>query len=373
MPQKIYFDESGFTGNNLLNQAQTSFCYASIASNDDEAKEFVEYLIAKYNIQNGELKGGNLVKYSKGRKTISEVFKKYDGRIKISISDKKYALAGKFFEYIFEPCISEVNSIFYSINFHRFIATMLYMEFSARGAGAEELFCEFESLMRNTQIGELENLFGNSLNESNSPVLTQILEFALHNKEEIKKEIEGLPGDGAGKWILDLTETALFSLLANWGQEFEQLVAICDHSKPLQHNTELYNSMINRDDKHFSHIGNEKHPITFNLAEPIKLVDSKDFHGIQLADAIAAGSVYAVTRNDEQAKEWKKYIPETAIFGSVFPEEKYVDLRRFEVQRNTCVLRELHRRAINNISLTKKIPEFINNLTLAIQKNPFPI
>ena len=61
MPQRIYFDESGFTGNNLLNPNQTMFSYGSVATCDDEARDFVEYLIKKYGVQNGELKGGKLI------------------------------------------------------------------------------------------------------------------------------------------------------------------------------------------------------------------------------------------------------------------------------------------------------------------------
>lgn len=133
MPQKIYFDESGFTGNNLLHPNQKHFAYGSIATDDTEAKEFVTGLIKKYGIQNGELKGRQLVKFNKGRKAIDEIFEHFEGRIKISISDKKFALACKFFEYIFEPCISDINSLFYGIGFHKFIANILYVEFLARG------------------------------------------------------------------------------------------------------------------------------------------------------------------------------------------------------------------------------------------------
>jgi len=251
MPQKIYFDESGLTGNNLLNPNQTIFSYGSVATSDAEAKEFVEYIIKKYQIQNGELKGGKLIKYNKGRHAISEIFNHFDGCIKVSISNKKYALAGKFFEYIFEPCISKNNSLFYNINFHRFIANILYVEFVARGAGAEQIFSAFEELIRSKDIESLDSLFNSTVHPENSPILIQIREFALSQKEAIKKELESLPGDGVGKWTLDLTDTALFSLLAYWGTEHEQLTAICDQSKPLQHDQQLYNAMINRTDQQF--------------------------------------------------------------------------------------------------------------------------
>lgn len=96
MPQKIYFDESGFTGNNLLAPDQRYFAYASVATDDAEAQEFVSELIVRYGIQGGELKGSKLVKFNKGRKAIDEILTKFNGRLKISISDKKFALACKY-------------------------------------------------------------------------------------------------------------------------------------------------------------------------------------------------------------------------------------------------------------------------------------
>lgn len=54
MTQKIYFDESGFTGNNLLRPVQNFFAYASVATDDDEARDIVESLIAKHRVQGNE-------------------------------------------------------------------------------------------------------------------------------------------------------------------------------------------------------------------------------------------------------------------------------------------------------------------------------
>ena len=82
-----------------------------------------------------------------------------NGKMRVSVSDKKYALAGKFFEYIFEPSLARINSVFYKLNFHKFVSTMLYLEFVSRGAYAEELFEEFESLMRTGDFDGLKTLF----------------------------------------------------------------------------------------------------------------------------------------------------------------------------------------------------------------------
>ncbi len=360
MSQKIYFDESGFTGNNLLSPNQEFFSYSSVATNDDEAKDFVEYLIKKYSIQNSELKGRQLVKSSKGRKAISEIMRKFRGRIKISLSNKKYALASKFFEYIFEPCISEQSSMFYDINFHRFIANILYIELATRGAGAEEILLEFESLMRSDEEVNLENIFSSSTHPENSPILVQIREFAENKKSSIKQELDSLADNGLDKWILDLTDSSLFTLLAAWGQEYEQLTAICDDAKPLHHDQQLYKVMINREDKKYLSIAGDDHPITFNLSGSIKLVASKTYHGIQLADTIAAASIFAITNNsDKHALKWRKYISEIIVPGSLFPDINYIDLSELEAQRNAVLLQELHSRSKEGIPLLEGMHEYI--------------
>jgi hypothetical protein len=43
--QEIYCDESGFSGNNLLDQKATVFAYASVAINHEEATEYVNNII----------------------------------------------------------------------------------------------------------------------------------------------------------------------------------------------------------------------------------------------------------------------------------------------------------------------------------------
>lgn len=45
MPTNIYFDESGFTGENLLDKNQSHFDYASVITTDDEADTFVKEII----------------------------------------------------------------------------------------------------------------------------------------------------------------------------------------------------------------------------------------------------------------------------------------------------------------------------------------
>lgn len=371
MPQKVYFDESGYTGNNLLHPEQEHFAYASVATSDEEARDFVENLIRRYGVQNGELKGKNLIKYSRGRKAIDEIFSRFGDRLKFSVSNKKFALACKFHEYIFEPCYSSINSLFYRTGFHRFVANILYMEFVARGAGAEQIFREFEDLMRSKREGELEGIFSSSVHPENSPVLTQIREFAQYRADDIREELVTLSGISLGKWILDLTNTALFTLLANWGTEHEQLTAVCDHSDPLKEDQSLFKAMIDRKIQVFSDVFGKRHPITFNLAGPVQFCDSKVTHGIQIADAVAAAAVHVISgADDEHARKWREVVGRCGHYGSILPDMDAIDLGRIDVQRNALVLTELHERAKKGISLIEGMPEYMVLITRMLQDQP---
>lgn len=374
MTQKIYFDESGFTGNNLLHPNQRHFAYASIATDDAEAKTWVDRLTRKYNIQGGELKGGRLVKFAKGRKAISEVLHEFDGRYKISISDKKFALAAKLHEYIFEPCYSEINSIFYDIGFHRFIANLLYVEFIARGAGAEELFIEFEQMMwRGLGDNNRTNILSSSSN-SNSQLIEMVREFAQARTDDIKVELNSLANSASGKWILDLTDSALFTLLANWGEEHKVITAICDNSKPLEYNQDLFNAMIGNERRIASKLGVGEHPITFNLSGPIQFAASHESHGIQLADVIAAAAVFVFAgARESEATEWRPLIAKNGHYGSVVPDRDELELELRSTQLNTLVLQHLHHRATNGLSITEGMPEAIAYMkhALTLPSNPF--
>lgn len=371
MTQRIYCDESGFTGNALLDEKQPLFAYASVATDDDEAKAFVDEIVKKYNIQNGELKGSNLLATPKGRRAVDDVLTKFEYKIKVSVSNKKYALACKFFEYIFEPSLSNINSVFYGIGFHKFIANVLYMEFESRGAGAQSIFEEFEDLMRNLNRPAADKIFLSSEHADNSKILRNIREYAQLKITDVKDEIKSLNNSQVGKWVLDLTDSALNTLLASWGDEFDELTVICDRSKPLEHKSGIFEAMVGYKEKHKMQINGISHSITYNLSEPIIFSDSKLTHGIQIADVVAAAAVFTFEKSKHEFSEkWSKIFARVAIYGSVIPEEETIDLAGHSAKINVLILERLHSRASKGQDVIDGMPKFIRDTTLKIITKP---
>lgn len=368
MIQNIYFDESGFTGNNLLSPEQAYFTYASVASSDDEAKEIVEYLVYQYKLQGRELKGGNLIKTERGRKAIEDVLCYYSGRIKVFTSEKKFALAGKLYEYIFEPAIAEINAVFYNIGLHRYIANALHREWAANAGGAETIFFKFERLMREMQEDGLPEVFAASDGSEYSKILAQISEFAQYRADDIREELASLAGADAGKWVLELTTTSLFRLLACWGQEHECIDAICDNSGPLRNNQDIFHSMIGNTQKLSMSLNGQAHPLSFNLVGPLRLEDSLATHGIQIADAIAAAANYVYSgAEDEFGLRWRDILLRPGVAMGIFPEEHWRMQDCINTRVCGLVLDELHARAVSGQDLVDGMIEFVRASILQCQ------
>ena len=155
----VFCDEAGFTGNRMLDAQQPYFTYSAVAVDPAEGAEFVASVIRDFGIQGVEMKAERLVKFSKGRRALTKVLDWLDGTYSAVFYHKKYNLACKFFEYIYEPVLQANNALFYRKNFHRHVANCLYMHFESRMAVAEDIMAEFETYIRKRDLQGLGTLF----------------------------------------------------------------------------------------------------------------------------------------------------------------------------------------------------------------------
>jgi hypothetical protein len=358
--QTIYFDESGFTGSDLLHPEQQTFVYASVAIDPSEALRLRDESLRQFGLQGVELKGKNLFRHERGRCAAHWVLKECPDVAKVIVYHKKYALASKFFEYIFEPILAPSSSIFYAAGFHEFIATLLFLEFSAQHQHAEVLFNDFQGAMRDDGISGLERILspvGNAI--SVSEPLGKILTFALCHQNRIAQELRDLQDLATPRgWALELTTGALFSLLSYWGGRFDTLDVRCDESKPLKVDADFFRVMIGRHERIIQRLGGREYPITFNLAGPISLLPSISEPGIQIADVLARGFAWAV--ENPQGAEEKIWIEAgTEVFSGVYPDWSKIDLNNREPFVNALILEELIERSIKGKSLFDGMSDFI--------------
>ena len=209
--RKIYFDEAGYSGNNLLDNSQPLYCYLGIEDVDGKLKERFLDLKRLYGYRTDlEIKGANLSKSNKGQKFLIDLWKKFGNTCKFVLHDKKFALACKMFEYVYEPVYSDVNTLFYQINFHKFIATSMYNLFIQSDHSAEQLFNGFYQFIKNKGNKSLDEYINSCGIVKTSPLYYFSL-FCENHKTEIASDIDFT--DKREKFILDLTLTSLYNLL----------------------------------------------------------------------------------------------------------------------------------------------------------------
>jgi hypothetical protein len=349
---EIFCDEAGFTGNNLLDHNQPFFAYASVAISPCDARAIVDEARKIGNVQMRELKSEALLKRpmrARAKRAITFILKSLDDRFSVLCSDKDYALASKFFEYIFEPVLAANSSIFYSSNFHRFIANLLYVAFKAQSSSAYQIMRNFQAFVEQKKEPNLNHFLPHPLpgHRGGADPLAPIAAFARAHHRLIATELNRLRGhDWMGAWLLDLTETSLYRLLCNWGERFESLEVYCDEALPLKDSGQFFQVMIGRKDKQHVNLGGRTIPLTFNLKKPIELVKSVDHPGVQLADVVAGVAAF-ILRNpgDSDSEKWQTLYNGRIAPDSMFPDSSHVDLNRKEPCINGAVLFELAQRA----------------------------
>ena len=369
----IYCDESGFSGNNLLDE-QAFFVFATLAMEPDEARAIAEKAIRDFRLQGNELKGSRLLKTPSGHGALSFLIKAVAPRAKIVFHLKKFALASKFFEYIFEPCFSDCNSIYYQINFHRFISMILYVWFVAKSESSEQLFEQFSQMMRDLDPTRMASLSRRELVLVEADdVISMITTFAYLNRRHINKEVTSIRGmEGIQNWVLDLTMTSLYTLLCAWAEQHEVLDVFCDNSKPLKAEVPFLNAMVGRRDRiRFGWPGQEERLVTFNLARPIQLVDSRQHPGVQIADALAATVAWTLReKKSKLSRRWFKELAPCFSEASIIPDESHIDLTQKEPFINAVVLHELVQRSARREDLCRGMPEFIVTANASYNAHP---
>jgi len=363
--QTIYLDEAGFTGNYLLDPDQPVFVYAAVAMAEDQAAALHSEAVSRFRLHDGELKGGNLVKREQGREAISWLLERSVEHSLLAVYDKRYALAGRFYEYIFEPLLADLSALLYAIEFHKFVAMVLHGHFAAGDPDARRLMRDFETLMRTLDPQQVDAVVAHAGEVVMTGPLGHLLVIALCQQEKIKREIELLRDmEDSPRWELELSVPSVNYLLATWGEKRGALQVHCDRSKPIRSSLEsdfsVFNEMIGRRDKAYFPVRQQDSPsVIYNLAGPIQLEDSRNCPGIQIADVIASSVAYALNNPDDgSSQEWLG-LAEEMIAAAVWPEFKHIDLRLESPAVNSSVLCELHERSIRGENLLDGLREFI--------------
>ena len=220
-PQNVYIDEAGFTGGNLLDRDQSELVFAAVAISETEAARIWAEVANRSKTQAAELKGNNLTSRPRGRTAVTWLLENTAEYVKLALSNKRYALAGKFFEYIFEPVLAEKSRLFYERDFHKFVAMAVYLPYAAGHVYGAHVFENFQNLASDPGSGVVSSLYPpDQFKIDEQDPLHHILAFALCHQARIEAElIEIAESQTYPGWGLELSSTSVHCLLAGWAEE----------------------------------------------------------------------------------------------------------------------------------------------------------
>jgi len=352
--QKIYGDEAGFTGENMLDDQQPYFCYTTVAIDETEAEKIISELRDKYHFQNGsELKGKTVYKRRDNLRIIEDLLSKVNKRFKTTIDDKRFTVCCRLFEYIYEPVLAANSSIFYSNFFHLMIANSFYLSYTARNEFAVKLFNDTYNYLRWGSIDNLEILFKKEYIEKATYPIKYFLRFAYKYRDIILEEFK-LKEEGnkiiTPDWLLDLTLTKINLMLGMWGEEYEQLEVYLDNSKPLFSEISMmcFDAMVNRKGNPvYMEFGGKRDIITYNLVRRPNLISSDESYGIQIADLLSSmfikSALNAKFKKDEKSiTSFKLFLENIDNRGFIFPDIKYIQYDKYPLSFvNVQVFRQI--------------------------------
>jgi len=305
-----------------------------------------------------EWKGSKMLKTRRGREAALAVFEAVRNRSITTVVDKRFALAGKLFEYIFEPAIASFSESLYQAGFHKFVANLLYIHLKANASPVEDLLIGFQAGVRSNDFSKLTSvLAAPNSSEGARQFADAITQFTRANAELIETEIAktGIPLHD--KWGLDLTATCLSGLLGLWADRNVALDLVLDDSKPLLDWWDAVKSLyeirpgpsgLGKPEEYVTVEGTRAR-VRFPLASIPAFASSKFTPGLQIADVVAAVISDAFQHKEIPAN---RDLLEAALAAGaidekcVFPDLGYIDPKRPNVRANQQHLWEIIYRSI---------------------------
>lgn len=352
MSSIIFCDESGYTGQDLLSIEQPFFVYVGIKIQESLAKQIYKKAVSS-GYQGSELKSKNLLKYSKGRKIAKQIIEEIGGNTRFCFHNKEYALCCTFFEQLIEPCLHDMNSVFYPKNMHRFVASFLYMNYKARHSNTPHILKMYQDFIRQPTPSLLEKIIL-SLREGDD-VMQMISLLLARHKYNILKSVSGKDT------TIDLTQTSVGSVIRSFYANETDLQILCDKATALK-GKEFNAHLHNITNEYLQLCGFETcedNPFDDN----VKLEDSKNFVGIQLADVVSGSIAYALQHKDDFSSFVHRQLIETSSFiseGSIRFDKDFLDLQIKENSVNLFVFETLCRdeaTSWSSLSYYKKLYE----------------
>jgi hypothetical protein len=285
--KNIFIDESGYTGEDLLNQDQPFFVLASHDIEEDECRKLKTTYFSEVNAT--ELKYSFLKKSKNQQDMVLNfltdfLFKK--DNYKTCVAYKKYVLVQKIVDFLVEPYMFDLGEDLYKDGQNIAMSNMLYYCLPSLGSKSffEKLLNKFQNFMRNKNRKNYDELFfhinliyGNKDLDSLLGILRPCDEIIGSNL------IDRIPPHA-----LDLSFTFGMLMMSQWRDTTkDEIVLIHDKTSNMSKQILEWQAVMSCEiDEQTIGWYKRKLNLPINIKET-KFVSSKDWIGLQIADILA--------------------------------------------------------------------------------------
>ena len=294
----IYLDETGYTGQDLLNSEQPLFIGASTSLPDDVAASLVQECFP--GVRARELKHSQLCRRDRGQDQIVQLLRSIrqrHGDFAVSLAHKEFVLVGLLVDFWVEPAMRADGLNLYERGANIGLCNLTYLTLkSLLPAGdCSRLFLRAQKMLRTKSI-EAYEAFGRSLRaaQRHCEPLNEILDYIVLSDYRLGgyEHLRSLPDR-----LTDLGTYYLMEQVSHWSDRTGQALNIIhDESSALAREQRVWDALLDADVPH-AVVGRDRRTIRFPLrVNSINRAKSQDHLQLQLVDLLA-GAVAAHFRN----------------------------------------------------------------------------
>lgn len=287
--KNIYFDESGFTGYNFLDDSQPVFAIASTDIDPVLAKDILASAFPRYNAS--EYKFGNILNSSNepGIVKLGELINPYVGQCYLYMINKKFVTLVKAVDFLMEPAITRAGYDFYKNGFCWKYANYIFVRMVAISKinVYDEFVKAYQLFSRNPSSDALKAL-RLSLIQMEKKVDLEIKVFFAEFILGCELLTEYFDLDKF-KETNDLQLTTMLAIVSYWRQNHEDdFIIIHDDSSNFLRQKETWDALTSHDVPEYQHpLGDGtfvQYPLRVVQTMPIK---SHENYSVQLCDILA--------------------------------------------------------------------------------------
>lgn len=310
----IYFDESGNTGQDLLNPDQNIFVLASVKFTKEQSNS-----LKKIFDQDEELHFVKLKNSQKGRSQI-EMFLNHtlidENNIMLSFSDKHYMTVTQIVDQLIEPILFNEGKDLYRNGMNIVFSNLLYYggKFNAKNDDFEKMLDLFIVMFRTKSPEAIDNFYAQVEKFSNFVKFQErvyLFESLIRSKSGIKQTLEN-----ATKFTLDSTLSTFLVISDYWHKVLgTKIKVIFDESKQIDYYQDFieYMKTLPIEKKN---IGYGDATLTFPMQlESLELKSSENEINLQYADILASSITFAITNKNPKYEIFRNKIKKSKLFN----------------------------------------------------------